>query len=244
MKLNFLRKKRFWLLVIGGILLAILGSQLPIADWFFAFKKWLFPLGPMAIPVFIFIYLVATVLGLPNILLILVAGALFGFGKGIIAASIADTLGAIACFLIGRTIAREHIKKWIRKNPRFSQLDAALGRKGWKILLLTRLSPMVPSNLLNYGFSCTKVNFWQYVFFSWLGMLPVISLYVYVGSMGTNFFTDDLSPGKIALQLFGLLLAIIAAFYTTRTVQRALDPECQTEELEPKSCEPNMQKLR
>lgn len=244
MKINFLYRKRFWLLLIGGTLLAILGSQLPITDWFFAFKKWLFPLGPMAVPVFVFIYLVATVLGLPNILLILVAGALFGFFKGILAASIADTLGAIACFLIGRTIARERIKKWISQHPRFSQLDAALGRKGWKILLLTRLSPMVPSNLLNYGFSCTKVNFWQYVFFSWLGMLPVISLYVYIGAMGINFFTDDISVGKIGLQLVGLLLAISAAFYTTKTVQKALTPECPKADIEPRKSQPEIQKSK
>lgn len=244
MNVNFLRSKRFWLLVVFGALLAILGSQLPLADWFFAFKKWFFPLGPVAVPVFVFIYLVATVVGLPNILLILVAGALFGFVKGLIAASIADTLGAIACFLIGRTFARQRIKRWISKNPRFSQLDVALGQKGWKILLLTRLSPMVPSNVLNYGFSCTKVNFWQYVFFSWLGMLPVIALYVYIGSLGINFFTSEFSPGKIALQLLGLVLAISAAFYTTKTVQKALTPSCSAENSAQLAGKPEVQKTK
>ncbi|MDX2242886.1 MAG: TVP38/TMEM64 family protein [Leptolyngbyaceae cyanobacterium bins.302] len=228
-KKRWFRNKRFWLLVLGGILLAVLASQLPIADWFVAIKKWFAPLGLIGIPVFILVYLLATVLGLPNIVLILVSGALFGFVNGLVSASVADTLGAIACFLLGRTIARKRVKTWLSKNPHFAQLDHAVGTKGWKILLLTRLSPLVPSNVLNYGFGCTKVNFWQYCFFSWLGMLPVIALYVYMGSFGASILRSGFTPDKLIVQAIGLVLAIVAAFYTTRLVQKNLAPKCPTD---------------
>ncbi|MBD2460616.1 TVP38/TMEM64 family protein [Oscillatoria sp. FACHB-1407] len=224
--MNWLRRKRFWVLVLGVALLVGLGSTIPLEQWFLAVKNWLAPLDLVAIPVFILLYLIATVLGLPNILLILVAGTLFGMVNGIIAVSIADTLGAIACFLIGRGVARQRIKKWLSNHPTLAQLDHAVGQKGWKILLLTRLSPLVPSNVLNYGFSCTRVNFWQYCFFSWLGMLPVIALYVYLGSFGASLLSSEVTPGKIALQLAGLLLAIGAALYTTRLTRKALAPPC------------------
>lgn len=230
---RWLRSKRFWLLVLGGIGLAILASQVPLADWFLALKKWFAPLGFVGIPVFIFLYLIATIFGLPNIVLILVAGALFGFLNGLISASIADTLGAIACFILGRTIARERVSQWIQKNPQFAGLDHAVGEKGWKILLLTRLSPLVPSSVLNYGFSCTKVNFWQYCFFSWLGMLPVLALYVYLGSFGVSLLRGGLTPGKIILQAVGGVLAIAAAFYTTRLVRRYLNPSCPADQGQP-----------
>ena len=233
MKTSWLRSRKFWLLVLGGILIAVLGSQLPLQIWFISLRNWLATLGSWAMPAFILLYLVATILGLPNILLILISGSLFGLVKGIVAASIADTLGAIACYLLGRTIARERIKKWIHQNPNLSQLDRAVGKKGWKILLLTRLSPLVPSNILNYGFSCTKVNFWQYCFFSWLGMLPVIGLYVYLGSFGVRLLQEGLTPGKLALQSVGALLAIAAAFYTTRLTRKALTPECAAESANP-----------
>ncbi|MDX2229632.1 MAG: TVP38/TMEM64 family protein [Leptolyngbyaceae cyanobacterium bins.349] len=224
-----LRSKRFWLLIIGGILLALLGSQLPVAEWFVAVKQWFSPLGIVGIPVFVFAYLLATIFGLPNIVLILVAGALFGFVNGLIAASIGDTLGAIACFLLGRTVARERVQKWIRKNPQFASLDHAVGKQGWKILLLTRLSPLVPSSVLNYGFSCTKVSFWQYCFFTWLGMLPVLAAYVYLGSFGVALIKGGLTPGKLLVQGVGLGLAIAAAFYTTHLVQKNLVPQCPAE---------------
>ncbi|MEA5451852.1 TVP38/TMEM64 family protein [Leptolyngbya sp. CCNP1308] len=225
MKLTILRSRRFWLLAGGGVALALLSSQLPLQDWFVNTGSWLTSLGVVAIPAFIGLYLLATVGGLPNIVLILVAGAVFGLAQGIVVASVADTLGAIACFGVGRTLARDRIQRWMVKNPGFARLDHAVGQKGWKILLLTRLSPLVPSNLLNYGFSCTKVNFWQYCFCSWIGMLPVITLYVYLGSFGVALFQDGLTTEKLALQGGGAVLAIAAGWYTTNLTRKALQPE-------------------
>lgn len=233
MKKNLFHSRKFWLLLLCGLVLAGISSQLPLSDWFTQLQNWLRLLGVWAIPAFIGLYLIATVIGLPNILLILVAGSLFGLWKGIGVVSIADTLGAVICFGLGRTIARNRIKKWISRHPSFAQLDQAIGRKGWKILLLTRLSPLVPSNVLNYGFSCTKVNFWQYCFFSWLGMLPIIALYVYLGSWGLQVMQTGLTPGKMALQAAGLGLAIGAIVYTTRMTRKALAPPCPPE---PQKC--------
>jgi hypothetical protein len=126
---------------------------------------------------------------------------------------------------LGRTVARKFIKKWIAKRPQFTELDKAVGRKGWKIVFLTRLSPIVPSNILNYGFSLTKINFWQYFFFSWLGMLPVIALYVYLGSAGANLASGGNTPGKMALQIFGLCVTVGAVTYTTKLAKKTLSPE-------------------
>lgn len=227
LKAPWLRSRKIWLFILGGFLIAVLGSLLPISDWLAQTETWLTSLGGWAAPTFILLYLVATVLGLPNILLMLVAGTLFGLLSGIIYVSIADTLGAIACYAIGRTIARKRIKQWMSKHPSFIQLDRAVNQKGWRILLLARLSPLVPSNVLNYGFSCTKVDFRQYCFFSWLGMLPVISLYVYLGVFGRSLMMDDeLSPEKVILQAVGLVLAIGAALYTAQLVKKHLSPDC------------------
>lgn len=229
MKTRWLRSKRVWLILLGITTLVAISSLLPIESGIAAVRNWLTTLGPWASPAFILLYLLATIFGLPNILLILLAGTLFGFVRGTVAVSVADTLGAIACFAIGRTIARKRIKRWMSKNPTFAQLDQAIAQKGWKVLLLTRLAPLVPSNILNYGFSCTKVNFWQYCFFSWLGMLPVISLYVYLGSFGSFLFAGKLTPQKLALQALGLLVTMGAAFYTTHFAKKYLTPKCPTD---------------
>ena len=117
--------------------------------------------------------------------------------------SFADTLSVATCYLLGRTVARKKVSKWLNKRPHWGKFDRAVAEKGWKIVFLTRLSPIVPSNVLNYGFSLTKINFWLYLFVSWLAMLPVIALYVYLASVGINLLSGNHTTiqNKLWLQL-------------------------------------------
>ncbi|MBE9180419.1 TVP38/TMEM64 family protein [Oculatella sp. LEGE 06141] len=222
MKLGWLRSRKVLLLMGVGVLLALGASLLPLDAWANRVRQWLETLGIWAIPAFVLLYLIVTVLCLPNMILMLVAGTAFGLPLGIFSVSIADTVGAAVCYGLGRTIARNRVKRLMQRHAEFAHLDEALGNQGWKILLLTRLSPIVPSNILNYGFSCTKVNFWHYIFFTWIGMLPIIGLYVYVGYFGGAMLRQGASPQALAIQAVGLAIAVVAAIYTTRLAKSAL----------------------
>ena len=191
-------------------------------EWLFQAQNWLGSLGYLAYPAFVGIYVLATLVGLPAIFLFLAAGTLFGFFPGLILVSFADTLSVAVCYLLGRTVARKTVHKWIADRPEWGKFDRAVAKKGWKIVFLTRLSPVVPSNVLNYGFSLTKINFWQYLFVSWVAMLPVIALYVYLASVGTNLLSGDNDPKQIAASVIGFITASMAIAYTTRLVQSTL----------------------
>ena len=220
--INWLKKPQFWILVIIGILLASSMAFLPVQDWMTKLENWLKILGFWAFPAFTVIYILVTSVGIPNVILIAVAGTLFGFFSGIVSASIADTLGTAVCYGLGRTLARKRVKQMMEQHPRFTHLDCAIEKQGWKIVLCCRLSPIIPSNLLNYGFSCTRINFWQYMLFTWLGMLPVIGLYTYVGSFGMNLLHSPRNPSMLILQAVGLVATIVLAFYTTRFAKSVL----------------------
>lgn len=220
--MGWLRSKKFLLLVLFGVLIALLASTLPLRDWSVEVRDWLRLMGPWALPAFILLYVLITALCLPNIVLILIAGTVFGLVGGIISASIADTIGAVACFTLGRTIARKRVKKLMQRYPMFAQFDLAVSEKGWKILLLSRLSPIFPTNVLNYGFSCTKIVFWQFLLFTWLGMLPVIGFYVYVGYFGLTIAGGSNKPETLAWQIGGLVVTVIAAIYITRLAKSIL----------------------
>ncbi len=235
MKITFrwLRKKR----VLAGLAiaasLAALISQLPIFAWISAAHSWLAGQGIWAFPAFIAIYVTAAVLGLPNIVLVLAAGTLFGLTQGIVVASSADTLSIAACFIIGQVMGRRWITRSIKESSRFHKLDHAFAKKGWKIVLLTRLSPLLPSNILNYGFSLTKIDFWEYLFFSWLGMLPVIFTYVYIGTFGASIFSANRQNENLMFQAVGLFVTLCAMVYTTKLAASALS----IEESEDDNCE-------
>jgi uncharacterized membrane protein YdjX (TVP38/TMEM64 family) len=173
------------------------------------------------------LYIPAAVLLVPGSPITLVAGYALGLSVGIVAMSIGSTLGACAAFWAGRTIARGWVEKKIAGNPRFQALDRGVAEAGFKIVLLTRLSPIFPYNLLNYAFGLTRVRFRDYLLASWIGMLPGTFMYVY---LGTTFGTiADLTSGRRdvtlsekILYVVGLVATIVIAVLIGRIARNAL----------------------
>ena len=50
-----------------------------------------------------------------------------------------------------------------------TQVDRAMELEGWKLLLLCRLSPLLPYNVLNIVMASTKIHFWPFAIVSFLG---------------------------------------------------------------------------
>ena len=140
-------------------------------------------LGAWGPVLFVLLYVAATVLFLPGSILTLGAGVVFGLARGAVIVSISATLGATAAFLVGRYLARDWVAGKIEGHPKFKAIDEAVAREGWKIVGLTRLSPVFPFNLLNYAFGLTRVSLSHYVIASWIGMMPGTVMYVYLGSV-------------------------------------------------------------
>ncbi len=184
-------------------------------------------LGPAAPIAFIAIYIIACVLFIPGSILTVGAGVLFGVVWGSIYVSIAATAGASAAFILGRYFLRAMVARRIEGNSSFKAIDEAVAREGWKIVLLTRLSPIFPFNLLNYAFGLTRVPFWNYVGASWAGMIPGTVMYVYIGSISGDLAraASGNHPRPAAgwiLNVVGLLATIAVAVYATRIGTRAL----------------------
>jgi uncharacterized membrane protein YdjX (TVP38/TMEM64 family) len=149
--------------------------------------------------------------------------------------SVAATLGATVAFLIGRYFARQWVAARLVNYPKFKAVDEAVSQEGWKIVALTRLSPVFPFNLLNYGFGLTKVGVRDYVLATWAGTLPGTILYVYLGSLArdlTRVATGgaERSPAQWALYAVGLLATIAVVVYVTRVSKRALEQFAEREE--------------
>ncbi len=217
-------------IALGAAVVAILG-----AAYYFDFPTYLksvldqiADLGPLGPIIFIALYIVVTVMLLPGSILTLGAGVVFGVVRGSIFVSIAATLGATAAFLVGRYLARDWVAKRIEGNENFAAIDQAVAEEGWKIVGLTRLSPIFPFNLLNYAFSVTKVSLRDYFFASWIGMMPGTLMYVYIGSLAGDLATlgaqeRTRTAGEWALYVVGLLATVAVTVYVTKVARRALE---------------------
>ncbi|MGL5835155.1 MAG: TVP38/TMEM64 family protein [Waterburya sp.] len=189
--------------------------------------QWVNDLGAIAPVAFILIYLVATVAFLPGSLLTLGAGVLFGIIKGSFYVFIGATLGATLAFLVGRYAARGWISQKIAGNQKFKAIDQAVGREGFKIVLLTRLSPIFPFNLLNYAMGVTGVSLKDYVLAS-VGMIPGTIMYVYIGSLAGSLATigGETSANPVAqwaIRIMGFVATVAVTLYVTKIARKALD---------------------
>jgi len=192
-----------------------------------AFAAWVERLGAWGPVVFIAGYIVACVAFVPGTVLTLAAGVLFGLVKGVLYVIIAATLGSSAAFLVSRYLAREAIARRLAGNARFAVIDQAIAGQGLKIVLLLRLSPLFPFNLLNYGLGLTRVRFVDYLVAS-IGMVPGTVLYVYYGTAigGIAQLAAGVRPpggtaGAVILGL-GLVATIAVTLLVTRIARRAL----------------------
>jgi len=223
-------------LLFAAALLALL--FLPTKEYLLRFIASVEEMGFWGPVVLAAVYVVATVLFVPGSILTLGCGFLWGVPIGIVTISIGSTLGAAAAFLLGRTLLRDVIAAKVAQNQKFAAIDAAVGEQGFKIVLLTRLSPIFPFNLLNYAFGVTKVSFRDYLLASWIGMLPGTAMYVYLGSALKSL--AELSTGQLEgglgqklLYGFGLLMTIVATLYITRVARKALNEALPTDQESP-----------
>ena len=217
--------------LIGGLAalaaLAVALRFLPVAAWLADLNERLSRLGPWGIGLFAIVYALAAVLFVPGSALTIGAGVLYGLGWGFVAVSAGSTLGATAAFLVARYLARDRVERWAARDPRFAAIDEAVGREGWKIVLLTRLSPVFPFNLLNYLYGLTRVRLGPYVLASWIGMMPGTVLYVYLGFAGRAVAQAAAgrtarTPAEYAAWTIGLIAAFAVTIYVTRLARRTL----------------------
>ncbi|HIK07024.1 MAG TPA: TVP38/TMEM64 family protein [Trichormus sp. M33_DOE_039] len=192
--------------------------------------QWIDSLGTVGAIAFIALYMIATVAFLPGSILTLGAGVVFGVVWGAIYVFIGATLGATAAFLVGRYLARGWVAKKIADNKKFAAIDRAVGREGLKIVLLTRLSPVFPFNLLNYAFGITGVALTDY-FIGSVGMIPGTIMYVYIGSLAGNLAmigTEGQPTNPTAqwiIRIVGFIATVAVTIYVTRIAQKALEEE-------------------
>ena len=167
-------------------------------------------LGPLAAVGYIGVFAILPAFFFPVAVLALAGGLLFGLLWGSIYTFIGAILNCALMFLLSRYIGREKIRCLVqRKLPAQWQkrLEGLGGKDGALLLVILRLIPAVPYNLINYAFGLTDMKLSTYLLFSAVGIIPGTLAFINIGDKA-------LSPGSpdfwIALGLLGLLLAVTA----------------------------------
>ena len=209
--------------VVGALaLLAVtaIWFLLPVREWIDGFQGWITDLGAVGIAVFVGLYVAVTVVLGPAWALTLVAGLAYGlWGVPLVVGS--ATLAACLAFLIGRHLARDRVKKLVDDSGKLTALNRAVGKEGWKVVGLMRLSPVFPFGLQNYLFGVTEVGFVPYALATLVGIVPGTALYVYIGSLG-NAGGEGGGPFRWVLLVAGLIATFLVVWLVTKRARAEL----------------------
>jgi len=222
-------------LAILFLALAASLSFFPLGDWVAALVEW-GQRHPVAGPVVYILFVVlATILFLPGSVAMMIGGFLFGFLPGFAFAVVAIPLGAQGAFEFGRWVARSWVRKKVAEHPRMRAIEAALQEQAFIIVILTRLSLIIPFNLLNYAYGATSVKSSVHWLATAIGMLPAVALYVYLGTLARDLgqiLSGDAAPSQLGYWILGAgIVTIVAATWIIhKTATQALERHLQKQE--------------
>ncbi|MCG8601201.1 MAG: TVP38/TMEM64 family protein [Verrucomicrobiales bacterium] len=222
---------RSWLMWVGLVIAVFVAFQfLPIKSWLESLDGWIKYLGYWGPLAFVIIYILATVFLLPGAAMTPLSGLLFGLGWGTLWVVVASNIASNISFLTGRYFARDAVAKKIADNPKFAAIDRAVGSEGWKMVALTRISPVFPFVLLNYAYGVTSVKWSHYALASLAGMLPGTVMFVYFGSLGKLAAESEAaSTGKIVLMVVGGIATVVVTLWVTRSAKKVLNEKADLE---------------
>ncbi|MDP6859666.1 MAG: TVP38/TMEM64 family protein [Verrucomicrobiales bacterium] len=224
--MNPLKKKWFWASMVA-IIIIICQFQFDLIRTAPKLIQYIESIGIIGKFLFVLIYILACVLLIPGSPLTIGGGATFGFWNGLLLVSIGSILGAVAAFLIARYLARDFIERKLNRNHKFSTMDSAITKEGWKIVFWARLSPIIPFFLLNYALGLTKIRLHTYIISSWAGMIPGTVLYTYVGSLGKSILTAGSSPVDWIILGIGLIATVCVTLIISRIARKSLTSKAQ-----------------
>jgi uncharacterized membrane protein YdjX (TVP38/TMEM64 family) len=215
--------------ILAGLVVVTAAALLLLApwrDWLAGLSGWAGAAGPGGVAVFVLAYAAASLLALPVWPLTVAAGVAYGAWAGFAVALPAGAAGASVAFLAGRTIFQGAVARRIARDPRLAALDEAVGRQGAFLVLLLRLSPLFPYNVVNYALSATRLRLAAFAAASLLGMAPLTFAWAWAGATFGGLpgvaGRPPAGPGERVLQWAGLLATVAVVIVLGRMARRAL----------------------
>jgi uncharacterized membrane protein YdjX (TVP38/TMEM64 family) len=176
---------------------------------------------------FIALYAACCVFFIPASFLTFAAGAVYGFWGGTLLVLAGNGLGSHFFLLITRYLFHGWAERYFARKKKLRAVSEAVQHDGWKIVFLTRLSPLMPYSVINYALGLTNLSAWRFLLATEVGSIPATAVYVYFGTlMGSlaTIRTDMHSRGTThwVFQGVGLAITIAVTVGVTHLASRSL----------------------
>lgn len=179
---------------------------------------WLHQAGPLAPLIFMAMMATSVVISpLPDLPLVIAAGATFGMTLGTAYSVIGAEIGAIASFLIGRALGREVLTKLLRTNVAFC--ERCSDRHLAIFVFLSRLVPLFSFDVISYGAGLTNMSLRTFALVTFVGMIPPTFALTYAGSQVVSGAWLMILSGLAMVAVMLLLPMLVLRYPTARWVR-------------------------
>ena len=218
------RLLRLVAIAAGIVLVAVLVGRTATLD-LTVVEGWIHDLGPWAFVAYVGVFLALTTVFVPDTLLAIVAGAVFGMVWGVLVVTFAGLLAATLQYLLARTLLHDRIDAWLRGRPRLAAIQRAVREDQVKLQWFLRLTPFNPTTV-SYLLGATGVRYGPYVL-ACLGLIPAFVVEVYVGYAGRDLASaaerrEAVGSWHHVLVVVGLVACLLVVVWMARRAQRAV----------------------
>ncbi|MCF6093074.1 TVP38/TMEM64 family protein [Microaerobacter geothermalis] len=153
----------------------------------------------------------------PFILLAAANVLIFGLWTGFIINWTSAVIAALLMFWASRTIGREWANQKLSKIPTWNTIQQLIKKKGFLIIFLFRIFPVVPPAIVNLGAGVTTISFTTYAMATLIGKAPIIFLESMLSYDAINF-----AENKIRFVLIGILFTLVL-YFGSKVIKRKLN---------------------
>ena len=174
--------------------------------------------GVLAPIIYVLMFMFLPVFFFPVPILAVAGGVAFGFVEGSILTFVGASLNCYIMFVISRRFGREWVKNYLKKKMTPKQHDRIFNVSDERLmmsLVILRLIPLVPYNMINYGYGLTNISLSKYMIASVLGIIPGTVVFLNFGATSTNIFSKEFLIASLLV-----ILLTVGSIYLSKLVEK------------------------
>lgn len=179
-------------------------------------KTFVLSFGIYAPLIFILLFTLAPLIFFPDGILALAGGLIFGFAWG----SFYIVLGALCGGTLSFYLARLYGNKMREKlaHEKLINFQTRVKKHGFVMILLLRLVPLVPFNIISYSAGFSTIRYRDFFFATLLGMFPGVLVYANIGAQSLSFGSREF---YISVGL--LIVLVVVSMVLKQRVKKRLE---------------------
>lgn len=215
------RWRRVALVVLAAAAVVGLVAALPsvplrgiVADWAARLQAF----GAVGTLLFALLFGGLAMVFVPTTALTFVAGLVYGWSGAVLAWLVMMVVASLS-FALARRLGAERLARAVRGRRRLLVLTDFIAGQGWRLVLLVRISGMVPFGVQNYAFGVTRIAFVQFIAATALGVLPSILLSAGAGIAGHEALAGEWDPVQLSVVAVSAVVSLTLIAVTARELR-------------------------